>query len=426
MGEQWHASKYALAVARKSVIAIGVIGLCIAAGLLAVAQHFGRLDPLLDMLSSADEPEPGPLPALKLVDAFPKLEFRLPLWFGHDGTGSGWLYVCEQDGRIWRFKKEGESKELFLDLSAKIPGIRQRHNEEGLLALAFHPKFKQNRFFYIHYSLLKNESKPRRGVTSRFTALPEGGVADPDSERILFEVEQPWGNHNGCTLIFGKDGYLYSSFGDGGAGGDPLNSGQRMDTRLGKVLRMDVDKPDGNQPWSVPRDNPFVGRAGVKPEIWAWGLRNVWRMAFDAETGLLWGGDVGQVSYEEIDIIEKGGNYGWRKREGFHPYGGGSKTDEMIDPVIDYDRSQGISVTGGVVYRGKAIEALKGAYLYADYGSGRLWGLSYDVKEKRLTNHQLLLHARNSSISSFGEDPEGEVYVCGHLRKKIWRLEVDK
>jgi quinoprotein glucose dehydrogenase len=164
----------------------------------------------------------------------------------------------------------------------------------------------------------------------------------------------------------------------------------------------------------------------VKPEIWAYGLRNVWRMAFDAETGLLWGGDVGQVSYEEIDIIEKGGNYGWKKREGFHPYNGGEKAADMIDPVVDYGRSQGISVTGGVVYRGKAFDALKGIYLYADYGSGRVWGLDYDAKEKKLKHNELLVHSPSATISSFGEDEEGEVYVCGHFRKTIWRLEVEK
>jgi glucose/arabinose dehydrogenase len=227
-------------------------------------------------------------------------------------------------------------------------------------------------------------------------------------------------------LVFGKDGYMYASFGDGGAGGDPRNAGQRMDTWLGKVLRIDVDKADGETPYSVPRDNPFVGKGDAKPEIWAYGLRNVWRMAFDRETGLLWGGDVGQVAWEEIDIIEKGGNYGWKKREGLHPYEGGEKTAGMIDPVIDYDRTQGISVTGGVVYRGKAIESLKGIYLYADYSSGRLWGIDYDAKEKKVKQHELLVHAKNATISSFGEDEDGEVYVCGHSRKTIWRLELDK
>lgn len=413
---------YAAPMARKSLIVFAVVGLMVAGGLVATAQYFGRLDHVLDSLKGADAPDPGPLPALKLVDAFPKQRFDLPLWFGHDGTGSGWLYVVEQDGKIWRFKRDAETKELFLDISAVVPTRRQRHNEEGLLALAFHPKFKENRQFYVNYSQLKG-SKPRRGVLSRFTATKDGQPTDLSTEKVILEVEQPWGNHNGCSLNFGADGFLYASFGDGGAAADPHGHGQNLGTLLATVLRIDIDKESDGKPYTVPKDNPFVGKPGALPEIWAYGLRNIWRMSFDAETGLLWGGDVGQNAWEEIDIIEKGGNYGWKNREGTHAFQRGEKAEGMIDPVAEYPRDKGISVTGGVVYRGKAIEKLRGVYLYADYGSGRLWGLEYDVKEKKVKQHELLLHVPNATISSFGEDPQGEVYVCGHYRGMIYRLE---
>lgn len=408
--------RYAVAMVSRSVIAFSVIGLAAAAGLFVLGQTRG-----------VDEPDPGPLPALKVVNAFPKLTFDLPLWFGHDGTGSGWLYVCEQDGMAWRFKKDADTKEAFLDLTGVIPVRRQRHNEEGLLALAFHPDFKKNRYFYVCYSQLKSSAdKPRRGVISRFTADKDGKPTDLKTEKTILEVQQPYGNHKGCTLLFGKDGYLYASFGDGGAANDPHGAGQNLNTLLAKVLRIDIDKEDEGKAYAVPKDNPFVGRTDAKPEIWAYGLRNIWRMSFDAETGLLWGGDVGQNLYEEIDIIEKGGNYGWNTREGMHAFQRGEKTDDMIDPVVEYPRSAGVSVTGGHVYRGKKIKDLKGVYIYGDYQSGRIWGIDYDVKEKKVKGHELLVHARSLGISSFGEDEDGEIYVCAHFKGTISRLELDK
>ncbi|MCL4731779.1 MAG: PQQ-dependent sugar dehydrogenase, partial [Planctomycetes bacterium] len=296
---------------------------------------------------------------------------------------------------------------------------------EASLPLAMHPTFNDNRHFYLTYSERKR-ARPRRGVLSRFTASKDGQPTDPATEKVILEVEQPWGNHNGCSLNFGADGFLYASFGDGGAANDPHNHSQNLATLLGTVLRLDIDREENGKPYAVPRDNPFVGKDGARPEIWAYGLRNIWRMAFDAETGLLWGGDVGQNAFEEIDIIVKGGNYGWNRREGFAPFQNGEKAADMIDPVVDYPRDKGISVTGGVVYRGKVMEKLRGVYLYADYGSGRLWGVEYDHQEKKVKQHELLLHVRNAAISSFGEDPAGEVYVCGHHSGRIWRLEAEK
>ncbi|MCC7508250.1 MAG: PQQ-dependent sugar dehydrogenase [Planctomycetes bacterium] len=375
-----------------------------------------------DWVTGADSAEPGPAPALELVSAFPNLKFEMPLWFGVAPDGTGEIYVIEQNGRIFRFKNDPavKERETFLDIASRIP--RRRNNEEGLLAMAFHPKFKENNFVYIHYSQHQAGDKPRRGVTSRFKVDAKTRNIDVSSETILFEIEQPYGNHNGCELVFGADGFLYASYGDGGSANDPHGHGQNLKTWLGTVLRIDVDKPDEGKQYGIPKDNPFVGRDDALPEIWAYGLRNVWRMSFDPETGLLWGGDVGQVSYEEIDIIVKGGNYGWNVREGFHKFRG-DKTDTMIDPVIDYERKLGISVTGGFVYRGKTHKSLQGVYVYADYGSGRVWGLRYDAAEKKLLSNQLLYHKVGFTPSSFGLDADGEMYVCDHRGGYIYRVE---
>lgn len=375
--------------------------------------------------AAQDGADPGPLPAIKLVNAFPNLTFDLPLWFGHDGTDNGKAYVVEQDGKIFRFDNDenAEEKEMWLDISERIP--QPHHNEEGLLALAFHPDYADNGWFYVHYSQHEEGDKPRRGVTSRFHYDAEDGV-DMDSEKIIMEVEQRWGNHNGCTLLFGEDGYLYSSFGDGGSANDPLNSGQDLSTLLGTVLRVDVDNPEGGKAYGIPEDNPFVDKEDARGEIWAYGLRNVWRMSFDRKTGHLWGGDVGQNAWEEIDLIVKGGNYGWNKREGKHAFQGGEKTDDMIDPVVDYPHRVGISVTGGYVYRGKDQPDLEGVYVYADYASGRVWGLRYDYEEDRLLNNELLAQISRATISSFGEDADGELFACGHRRGVIYRVVVEE
>lgn len=409
---------------RKTVILLAAGALVLAGAMVATAQYFGGFGNLLESFKGADAPDPGPLPAIKLVDAFPKLRFDLPLWFGHDGTSSGWLYVCEQDGTIWRFKKEGESKEEFLNLKDRMASRRARNNEEGLLALAFHPKHAENRYFYVCYSMLAAGGKPRRDVLARFTADNEGKATDLGTEKIILEVEEPYGNHNGCSLLFGKDGFLYASFGDGGSANDPHGNGQNLSTLLASVIRIDVDQESAGKAYSIPKDNPFVDRKDARGEIWAFGLRNVWRMAFDAETGLLWGGDVGQNSYEEIDVIERGGNYGWNKREGLHDFKGGERAEGMIDPVAEYGRDKGVSVTGGCVYRGKMFEKLQGLYIYGDYQSGRIWGLQYDAKEKKVKQQELLAHIPGASISSFGQDPQGEIYVCGHYRGTITRIEI--
>jgi uncharacterized repeat protein (TIGR03806 family) len=334
--------------------------------------------------------------------AFPRLRFSRPLYIAHPNDGTDRLFVLEQDGVIHSFDNRADAPgtEVALDIRSKV---YRRHNEEGLLGMAFHPDFKRNRFVFLHYSA----NPPRRGVISRFKMDAAGRKIDPKSERVILEQEQPYGNHNGGMIEFGPDGYLYISFGDGGAANDPHGHGQNRRTWLAAMLRIDVDK---GSPYSVPPDNPFVKDANSRPEIWAYGLRNIWRFSFDRVTGECWGGDVGQDRYEEIDILKRGGNYGWNVREGKQPFGrgGGGGGGPFEEPVIDFNRSEARSITGGYVYRGKKLPGLYGAYLYADYETGNVWALRWDGR--KVVENKLLGRGRN--ISSFGEDRDGEVYFC--------------
>lgn len=346
------------------------------------------------------EGDPDQLAPLTLEVAFRRLRFRRPLWIGEVPDGSGRLWVLEQGGTIRSFdpKDEVRGTELVVDLSDQV---YRGHNEEGLLGLAFAPDFKRSRELFLHYSA----QGPRRGVVARFKTTRDYRRIEPRSERTVLEQRQPWGNHNGGGLEFGPDGFLYISFGDGGAANDRLDAGQNLGNWLGTILRIDVA---GGGRYKVPSDNPFVGTRGALPEIWAYGLRNVWRFSFDRLTGTLWAGDVGQNAWEEINIVRRGGNYGWRRKEGFHRFHREQPTPDMIDPVVAYPTSEGRSVTGGVVYRGSRFPHFQGTYVYADYASGNVWGLRYDGA--RVTRNELL--ARGRSIASFGEDAFGEVYLC--------------
>jgi len=343
-----------------------------------------------------------------IENAFPKLSFSRPVDLQHAGDGSGRLFVVEQEGRILVFPNNPgvETAGVFLDIRDRV---NDEGNEEGLLGLAFHPSYETNGWFYVNYTA----ADPRRTVIARYSVSgADPSKADPSSERIILTFAQPYSNHNGGQLAFGPDGFLYIGTGDGGSGGDPQNNAQNRSSLLGKMLRIDVDNPQGGSAYGIPTDNPFVGNgSGWAEEIYAWGLRNPWRFSFDTATGRLWAGDVGQNRYEEVDIIEKGRNYGWRIMEGFACYNPQSGCDQsgLAKPIVEYGRDQGASITGGYVYRGAGVPKLRGKYVYADFVTGRIWGLTYNTPTD-FTNETILNSGKN--IASFGVDESGEMYLC--------------
>jgi glucose/arabinose dehydrogenase len=364
-----------------------------------------------------------PLP-LQTAVAFPDLQwtgwdngesvgkiipFR-PILLTHAGDGSNRVFVPTQQGVIHAFPNDQKATKtnVFLDLRDRVK-YDDRTNEEGFLGLAFHPKYKENGQFFVFYT---TKAAKLTNIVSRFrVSKDDPNRADPASEEVLLRFEKPFWNHDGGTVCFGPDGYLYITHGDGGLANDPYDNAQNLNKLLGKILRIDVNHKENGKPYAVPKDNPFVGREGARPEIWAYGLRNVWRMAFDRETGRLWAGDVGQNLYEEVDIITRGGNYGWNRREGLHPFGakGQGPSKKLIDPIWEYHHDVGKSITGGTVYRGSRLPELRGAYLYADYVSGRIWGMRYDDARKRVVANRPI-KSRNLPVYSFGEDEKGEVY----------------
>jgi glucose/arabinose dehydrogenase len=383
------------------------------------------------------------LPKLALKSAYPNLKFNRPLAMIEAPDGTHREFVLEQDGHIWILPADhnGSDPKLFLDISDRRPFV---DNEEGLLSLAFHPQFKTNGKFYIFYS---HPSAPKHTILAEWqVSKTDANKADPTTERVLLKVrkEQRNWNHNGGTILFGQDGYLYLSIGDGGAGYDPRDAAQKLNNLYGKIIRIDVNSKTDGLEYGIPKDNPFVdiSKQGdlkadpldqsanvTRQEIWAYGVRNPWRMSFDRETGELWAGEVGQDLWEEVDIIKKGGNYGWSAREGFHVLNQHGRPNhevrgsEPIDPIIEYAHNQnlaadskfpnhgiGVSITGGYVYRGKKIPALRGVYVYADFQMGTIWGLRYE--NGKLTADDVLVPGNpKRNIPSFAEDSNGELYV---------------
>ncbi len=361
--------------------------------------------------------ENGPV---EFQQVFSSLQLQRPIYLTAPENNGNQLYVMEQRGRILSFpnKKDLSESEVIevLDIRDRVEDHNEGHNEQGLLGMAFHPNVAENHRVFLDYNPSDGQ---RRNVVSEWTIDPSTGKIDPESERVLMEFSQPYGNHNGGHLAFGPDGYLYITRGDGGSGGDPKNNGQDPTTLLGAILRIDVDQQGNGRPYGIPEDNPFVNDPNKRSEIFAYGLRNVWRFAFDHKTGRLWAGDVGQNAYEEVDIIRSGGNYGWNIMEGFHKYADDkTASDDLIDPVHEYPHRVGSSITGGYVYRGERIDALKGTYLFADYASGPVWALDYgsdgDTEVRKL--------GTVPSVASFGEDRQGELYLCSYEGGKIYRL----
>lgn len=347
--------------------------------------------------------------------AFPHLSFMRPVDLQHAGDSSGRLFIVEQRGRIFVFPNEASvpEAEVFLDIRSRV---FSRGNERGLLGLAFHPDYAANGYLFVNYTA----ENPKRTVIARFqvdsTHVNRGDV---NSEVVLLEIDQPYGNHNGGQIAFGPDGYLYIALGDGGSAGDPEQRSKNPAELLGSILRIDVDHPADGKNYGIPADNPFVGNtSGYHEEIYAYGLRNPWRFSFDPDTGQLWAGDVGQNRREEVDIIVNGGNYGWDVMEGNDCFEPRFRCDKegLIPPVWEYGRRQGGSITGGYVYRGERRPELVGSYIYADYVSGRIWAL----RQGEEVENTLLMDS-DLNISSFGVDANRELYFCA-FDGKIYRF----
>lgn len=353
-----------------------------------------------------------------IENAFPNLSFTSPVGIHHAGDGSDRIFVVEQEGRIKVFPNDenATNSSTFLDIRS-IVDQDGGYTEEGLLGLAFHPNYSQNGYFYVHYTdhLNGNLNLPRN-ILARYAVNPNNpNQANPNSEEVIMIIDQPYHNHNGGQIGFGPDGYLYISLGDGGSGGDPQGNSQNLSTLLGTILRIDINSASGDLNYTIPIDNPFTEVLNARDEIYAYGLRNVWRFSWDTETGLLWAADVGQNAWEEIDIIYSGFNYGWNVMEASHCYPPGSdcEPDNFELPVYEYELYvDGVcSSTGGYVYRGNKLFTLKGKYIYGDWCTGDIWALN-KVNNQTYINEDIIRTGIN--ITSFGLDQNNEILFCGN------------
>jgi uncharacterized repeat protein (TIGR03806 family) len=359
-----------------------------------------------------------------VTSPFPNLSFSQPTKILLEPVASPRWFVLQKTGQVVTFDPASPNATVpYLDLSAVV----RTSSEGGLLGMAFHPDYPAAPEIFLSYTI--NHSGPAmRSVISRFTLDDVTSPGAGTAEEVILTVDQDFDNHNGGDIAFGADGYLYIGFGDGGSGGDPNNRAQDTSALLGSMLRIDVTGPAA-APYAIPTDNPFFGNAlcgptssnaADCPEIFAWGLRNPWRWSFDAATGELWLGDVGQGAWEEVDLIEAGGNYGWRCREGAHDYNTAGCGTGFIDPVTEYGRTDGNSITGGLVYRGTAIPAISGRYIFADYGSGRIWALQPDGQGGYFNDE---LADTNFGPTSFAADANGELYFTDINNGRIRKLE---
>ena len=355
----------------------------------------------------------APATGLRLVEVARGLDGPL---YVTTPTGDPRLFVVEQPGRVRVIEGGRLLDRPFLDLTKRA----RSGGERGLLSIAFHPQYRANGFLFVNYTDLNGDTQIER---YRVTADPN--VADPASARLVLHVAQPYPNHNGGHILFGPDGMLYVGMGDGGSGGDPHGNGQNLGTLLGKLLRLDVDvSNDSRAPgYRIPRDNPFVGRRGARPEIWADGLRNPWRFCFDAPAGLLYIADVGQNRWEEVDVASTragGLNYGWNIMEGRHDYAPrGRSRAGLVMPLVEYGHDDGCSITGGFVYRGRAMPELAGTYFFSDYCRG--WIRSFRVSQGRAIERREWQSVDAGQVTSFGLDAAGELYLT-NAAGRVYRL----
>jgi len=375
-------------------------------------------------------PRPPSDVAVQLTNAFPGRTFNQPVGITQAPGDAAHFYVWEKGGHVQRVDATGTAAQMQVgDVTNAPEGTLVSDSEAGLLGLAFSPNWQTNHTAYLSFTPQSATAGAGfKSFLARVTTAADGSSFDVANEQPLLSLDQPFSNHNGGNILFGPDGYLYFALGDGGSANDPGNRSQDLTLWFGKMLRLDVD---GQTTYAIPPDNPFANSTTAKKEIYAYGLRNPWRWSFDRATGELWVGDVGQNVWEEVDKIQKGGNYGWNKCEGTHKFDPADANNPnqppcdfpgALPPVVDYSHNDpmgGNSITGGYVYRGTAIPSLVGSYLYADYGSGRLWRVGYDAMGNA-TNELLLETGKN--IDSFGEGLDGELYVVSLGDGAIYKL----
>lgn len=362
---------------------------------------------LLFLLTACNSEEPVQH-VIGFQEVYPKQSFEAPVAVENAGDASGRLFVVEKEGRIIMMEPtdNGFKKNIYLDITDRVESSQA---EQGLLGLAFHPEFRKNGTFYVNYT-----SPDKQTVISAFRASTPGATkVDAKTERLIMSFEQPYDNHNGGDLAFGPDGFLYIATGDGGGSGDPESHSQNLRSLLGKMLRIDVRPEESDVKYRIPFDNPYINQAAyAREEVYAYGLRNPWRISFDQATGELWAADVGQNEREEVNLIEKGGNYGWNVMEGTQCFEStaGCEPRSMISPVFEYRHgSSGASVTGGHVYRGFAVEEMQGKYVFADFLDGRVWTLEKSGTGKYAAQ---LMNDRIPGITTFGEDENWEMYAA--------------
>lgn len=350
----------------------------------------------------------------KLEKVADSLYGPLALENAHDGSGR--IFVGEQAGRIRVIKNGKLLKEPFLDIRSILVPIKNEYMDVGLLGFAFHPDYKRNGRFFVHYSAPSGKKGfDNTSVLAEFKVSATNPDKAIPKQQVILTVEQPEENHNGGNIVFDKQGYLYIGFGDGGGQGDAhsnIGNGQNLNQLLGKIIRIDINH---KKPYAIPADNPFVGKAG-RDEIWSYGMRMPWRISFDRKTGELFCGDVGQNLYEEVDIIKKGKNYGWRAMEGFHVYDTAlyKKGGHFTLPEIEYKHPEGVSITGGYVYRGKQYAAMEGKYIFGDWAF-KVFYMEKDKTGKWIKKDGHFEGKDNNTftfrINSFGEDEAGEMYM---------------